>query len=87
MKRQKKCSDDVKLYESNSGMYFFPGETENLQKKEEKEYIIVGSARTLSGGNGGGGGFGVAAAGGNGTGCTAGTRPQPHLPASYERYP
>ena len=26
------------LYEANSGMYFFPGESEVLQKKEEKEY-------------------------------------------------
>ena len=35
------------LYESNSGMYFFPGETENLQKKEEKEYDFKVKDTTL----------------------------------------
>ena len=35
------------LYEPNSGMYFFPGETENLQKKEEKEYDFKVKDTTL----------------------------------------
>ena len=35
------------LYETNSGMYFFPGETENLQKKEEKEYDFKVKDTTL----------------------------------------
>ena len=35
------------LYEANSGMYFFPGETENLQKKEEKEYDFKVKDTTL----------------------------------------
>ena len=37
------------LYEANSGMYFFPGETENLQKKEEKEYDFRVKDTTLEG--------------------------------------
>jgi enolase len=37
------------LYEPNSGMYFFPGETENLQKKEEKEYDFKVKDTTLEG--------------------------------------
>ena len=35
------------LYEANSGMYFFPGETESLQKKEEKEYDFKVKDTTL----------------------------------------
>ena len=35
------------LYEPNSAMYFFPGETENLQKKEEKEYDFKVKDTTL----------------------------------------
>ena len=37
------------LYEPNSGMYFFPGETDNLQKKEEKEYDFKVKDTTLEG--------------------------------------
>ena len=37
------------LYEANSGMYFFPGETESLQKKEEKEYNFKVKDTTLEG--------------------------------------
>lgn len=37
------------LYEENSGMYFFPGETEVLQKKEEKEYNFKVKDTTLEG--------------------------------------
>lgn len=37
------------LYEENSGMYFFPGETESLQKKEEKEYNFKVKDTTLEG--------------------------------------
>ena len=37
------------LYEKNSGMYFFPGETEVLQKKEEKEYNLKVKDTTLEG--------------------------------------
>ena len=52
------CGRDVKfamdaaaseLYETNSGMYFFPGETEVLQKKEEKEYDFKVKDTTLEG--------------------------------------
>lgn len=37
------------LYEKNSGMYFFPGETETLQRKEEKEYNFKVKDTTLEG--------------------------------------
>lgn len=37
------------LYEKNSGMYFFPGESEVLQKKEEKEYNFKVKDTTLEG--------------------------------------
>lgn len=53
-----RCGKDVvfamdaaasELYEENSGMYFFPGETESLQKKEEKEYNFKVRDTTLEG--------------------------------------
>ena len=37
------------LYEENSGMYFFPGESEVLQKKEEKEYDFKIKDTTVEG--------------------------------------
>ena len=37
------------LYEKNSGMYFFPGESEVLRKKEEKEYNFRVKDTTVEG--------------------------------------
>ena len=37
------------LYEENSGMYFFPGETEILRQKEEKEYDFKVKDTTVEG--------------------------------------
>jgi len=37
------------LYEENSGMYFFPGESEILRKKEEKEYDFKVKDTTVEG--------------------------------------
>ena len=37
------------LYEENSGMYFFPGESEVLRKKEEREYDLKVKDTTVEG--------------------------------------